>query len=149
MKIHPVVQHLNNIVTVTLQPSFVGDVTDASDRQRIAAYGDPIVNMSGTFTDSVSMQTFTFSVAGSTYNVGITTALSSSPVRFMSALPVALPGQPAVVQGTLDCITGSTVTPVNAATAWAAEMDTRILAAMTSLRAITPAQLTQLPDATA
>ena len=50
MKIHPTVQHLNGIVTVALQASFVGDSTDATDKQRIAAYSDPLVNLGGLFT---------------------------------------------------------------------------------------------------
>ncbi len=144
MKIHPVVQHLNSIVSVTLQASFVGDPTDATDKQRIAAYGDPQVNLAGTFIDPVG-GTFTFSFPVSEYYKGVTTGMASNPVRFMTQLPIGIPGQPAPTQGPLDCITSD---PVLAATAWAAVMDTRISDALATLRAYTPAQLTTLPDAT-
>ena len=144
MKIHPVVQHLNSVVTVTLQASFVGDSTDVTDKTRISAYGDPKVNLAGTFVDPIG-GTFTFVFPVSDYNRGITTELSSNPVRFMKQLPVASPGQTPYVQGPLDCVTSD---PVLAATAWASVMDTRITAALATLRALTPAQLSTLPDAT-
>lgn len=144
MKIHPVIQHLNSIVSVTLQASFVGDPNDATDKQRISAYGDPKVNMAGTFIDPIGgIFTFTFPVVE--YYRGITTELASYPVRFMTQIPTALPGQTAPVQGPLDCITSD---PVLAATAWASIMDSRITASLATLRAKTPVQLTTLPDAT-
>jgi hypothetical protein len=147
MRLHPVVQHLNSVVTVTLQASFVGGSSaslDATDKSRIAAYGDPKVNLAGTFIDPVG-GVFTFAFPVSDYNKGITTELSSSPVNFMTQLPVSVVGQPPVVQGPLDCVTSD---PVAAATAWVAVMDTRITDSLAVLRAKTPAQLTTLPDAT-
>lgn len=144
MKIHPIIQHLNSVVTVTLQSSFVGDVTDVTDKSRISSYGDPKVNLAGTFTDPVG-GAFTFAFPVVDYSKGVTTELYNYPVRFMTQLPIAALGQPATTQGPLDCITSD---PVAAATAWVAVMDTRILAVMTTLRGKTPAQLTTLPDAT-
>lgn len=144
MKIHPVVQHLNSVVTVTLQASFVGDSTDATDKTRIAAYGDPQVNMAGTFVDPVG-GTFTFSFPVSDYIKGVTTELASNAVRFMTQLPATVVGQAPAVQGALDCVTSD---PILAATAWVSVMDTRIAAALATLRAKTPPQLTTLPDAT-
>lgn len=144
MKIHPVIQHLNSVVTVTLQASFVGDTNDITDKTRIAAYGDPKVNMAGTFVDPVG-GIFTFSFPVSDYVKGVTTELASNSVRFMTQLPATMVGQSPAVQGTLDCVTSD---PITAATAWVTVMDTRIVAAMAALRAKTPPQLTTLPDAT-
>lgn len=64
MKIHPVVQHLNGAVTVALQASFVGDNTDTTDKQRIGAYGDPLVNLVGTFSDTAKAAIGTITVSG-------------------------------------------------------------------------------------
>lgn len=64
MLIHPVVQHLNGAVTVTLQASFVGDGTDATDKQRIGAYGDPLVNLVGTIVDTAHPAIGTITLAG-------------------------------------------------------------------------------------
>lgn len=143
MLIHPVVQQLNSIVNVTLQASFPGDPTDPTDKQRIAAYGDPKVNMGGLFTDPSS--SFTFSMLASEYWKGITTELASCPAKFMTQLPVAVTGQPAPKQGPLDCITSD---PVQAATVWASQMQLICSSAMQTLRLKTPPQLTSLPDAT-
>lgn len=144
MKIHPVVQHLNSVVTVTLQASFVGDANDITDKTRIAAYGDPQVNMAGTFVDPVG-GVFTFAFPVSDYVKGITTELSSNSVKFMTQLPATVVGQSPSVQGALDCVTSD---PIAAATAWVAVMNTRITASLVALRAKTPPQLTTLPDAT-
>ena len=145
MKIHPIVEHLNSIVTVTLQTSYVGDGTDTTDKQRITSYGDPRINLAGTFQEPLGgPTTFTFPVAD--YYKGLTTEMANYPVRFMTQLPVALPGQPATVQGPLDCIVSD---PVKAAEVWVTVMEsTRIPNALTTLRAKTPAALTTLPDAT-
>jgi hypothetical protein len=144
MRLHPVIQHLNSVVTVTLQASFVGDSTDITDKTRIAAYGDPQVNMAGTFADPVG-GTFTFAFPVSDYIKGVTSELSSNSVRFMTQLPATVVGQAPAVQGALECVTSD---PILAATAWVSVMDTRISAAMATLRAKTPSQLTTLPDAT-
>jgi hypothetical protein len=144
MKIHPVIQHLNSVVTVTLQASFVGDANDSTDKQRITSYGDPKVNMAGDFIDPVG-GVFTFSFPVSEYYKGVTTELSNYSVRFMTQLPAGVPGQVAPTQGPLDCITSD---PILAATTWSTVMGTRIGATLTTLRAKTPATLTTLPDAT-
>jgi hypothetical protein len=143
MKILAAVQQLNGIVTVTMEAQFIGDSTDATDQQRIAAYGDPQVNLSGMFTDPTNTA-FTFSFPATQLFVGITTQMSSFPARFMTALPPGtLPWNPNPVQGQLDCLTTN---PVRAATVWAAAMDTAIATALTTLRALTPAALTSLPS---
>ena len=159
MKIHPVVMQQNGVVSVSIQAQFIGETTDASDKQRIQAYGDPQVNLGGLFTDP-SNTTFSFTFPASELYVGITTQMQGFTARFMEALPQARttippvngsffpgewegsPGQPPS-QGPLDCITTS---PIEAATVWAAAIQTRVLAAMTTLRAQTPAALTSLPD---
>lgn len=144
MKLHPIVQHLNGIVMVTLQAQFVGDATDATDKQRISAYGDPKVNMAGTFVDPLD-GTFTFQLGAPEVYKGITTELLSNNVKFMTQLPIGIPGQPTPSLGALDCITSD---PTRAAGVYNTVMATRITASMTTLRAKTPTQLTTLPDAT-
>jgi len=139
MQIHPIVQHLNSVVSVTLQAMYVGDVNDETDKARIAAYGDPKVNLAGTFVDPVGGE-FTFTFPISEYSKGITTELAATPVRFMTQLPVGVG-----TQLPTDCITSD---PVAAATAWVTVMESRIGIKMDLLRAKTPIQLTLLPDAT-
>jgi hypothetical protein len=144
MQIHPVVQHLNGQVMVTLQPSFVGDADDVTDKARILAYGDPKVNLGGTFVDPLD-NTFTFALGTPELYKGITTEISNFTAKFMTQLPVGTPGQPAPQQGVLDCITSD---PVHAATSYSTVMSTRILDSLTILRAKTPPQLSSLPDST-
>jgi hypothetical protein len=115
MKLNPIVTQANGIISVTLQATFVGDPTDASDKAKIAAFGDPQVNIAGNFADP-SNPSFTFQFPTTELYVGITTQLSSYTARFMEALPSAYnPNQPAPIQGPLDCITTS---PEEAAQAW-------------------------------
>jgi hypothetical protein len=145
MKIHPVVVQQNGIVSVTMQATFIGDVTDITDKQRIQAYGDPLVNLGGLFTDPANTS-FSFTFPASQLFAGLTTQMSSFTARFMVNLPVATqPGWPPPAQGPLDCVT---IEPVEAATVWASAIETQALAAMTILRALTPAQLISLPDST-
>lgn len=132
---------------VTLQTSFVGGVNgvnDDSDKARIAAYGDPRVNMGGTFTDPTD-NTFTFQMGSQENLHGITTEMMNFPARFMVQLPITPAGSASSVLGPLDCITSN---PVKAATAWNAVMANRIGQAITTLRAKTPPQLSILPDST-
>ena len=143
MLIHPVVQQLNSIVSIVLQPSFNGDANDATDKQRIAAYGDPKVNMGGVFVDPLD-STFTFNIMATEYWKGISTELPLNTVKFMTQLPSSVIGQPPASQGPLDCLTSD---PVRAATVWTSVMQTRCGAALTTLRAKTPPQLSTLPDA--
>jgi len=165
MKVHPQVTQQNGIVNVSILAEFVGDATDATDRQRIQAYGDPKVNLGGTYTDP-SNTGFTFTFPAQEFYVGITTQMSAVTARFMQNLPAVpqpvpgqYPSQFSVCQypgwaaqppqppqpGPLDCLTTN---PVEAATVWAAAIQTAVQAAMTALRAQTPAQLTTLPDET-
>lgn len=164
MKVHPQVVHNSGIVTVTMQATFIGDPTDAGDQQRITAYGDPKINLGGLFTDP-SDSTFAFTFPASELYVGVTTQLQNFPARFFTSLPLipqtgsnwnpfaptatgnpfATRSHPGLQQGDLDSVVTD---PVRAATIWAAAIDTRVQAAMVTLRAKTPAQLTSLPDTT-
>jgi hypothetical protein len=116
MQVKAIVSQSNGIISVTLQALFVGDQTDASDKQKIAAFGDPQVQIAGNFVDP-NNPSFTFAFPLTELYVGITTQLSSYTARFMEALPGPQnPNQPAPVQGPLDCVT---INPSEAATAWA------------------------------
>src|SRR5271157_4451830 len=116
MKINAIVSQSNGIISVTLQALFVGDMTDASDKAKIAAFGDPEVNIAGNFTDP-NNPAFTFQFPTTQKYVGVTTQLSSQTARFMLALPQQInPNQPTPIQGPLDCVT---VNPSEAAVAWA------------------------------
>src|SRR5271169_42576 len=120
MRIHAVVTQANGVISVTLQAQFVGDATDITDKQKIAAFGDPLVNIAGSFTDpnSVTSPPFTFLFPQTEQYVGVTTQMSSYTARFMEVLPQApsQPGFPPPTQGPLDCITPN---PSEAAQAWA------------------------------
>jgi hypothetical protein len=116
MKLNAIVSQSNGIISVTIQALFVGDPTDQMDKQKIAAFGDPVVNIAGNFADPMN-PSFTFQFPLTELWVGVTTQLSSQTARFMEALPSQLnPNQPAPIQGPLDCITTN---PSEAATAWA------------------------------
>jgi hypothetical protein len=116
MQVKAIVQQSNGIISVTLQALFVGDPTDATDKQKIAAFGDPQVNIAGSFVDP-SNPSFTFQFPLTELFVGVTTQMSSYTARFMEALPGPQnPNQPAPVQGPLDCVTNN---PSEAAVAWA------------------------------
>jgi hypothetical protein len=131
MQIHPQVSQANGIISVKLIASFVGDATDAEDTANIAAFGDPQVNLAGTFADPNNLA-FTFLFPATDIYVGITTQMAGRVARFMLALPRAgNPNQPAPIQGELDCITTN---PSEAAEAWYTVMCTRIQQQMNILR---------------
>jgi hypothetical protein len=160
MKVTPVLSQANGIIQVIMAASFVGDSTDATDQARIAAFGDPLVDLAGTFTDPNNTQ-FSFTFPASQLFVGITTQMQNFAARFMVQLPVAPPigtpfnpfastaswnpsapdagfrdhRLPHLRQGNLDCVTSN---PAEAATVWIAQIDARIIASMTVLRALTP-----------
>jgi hypothetical protein len=143
MKIHPSINHISGVVTVTLQAQFIGDTTDAADSVKIKAYGDPKVNLGGDFTDGAD-PTFTFSLGSSAVFVGITQEMHNNAVQFMVALPKAEPGKPIPAQGPLQVVTPD---PVRAASVWKDGVIARIQASMITLRAY-PSPLTTLPDVT-
>ncbi len=121
---------------MTIQPSFVGDSTDATDKALIAAFGDPQVNIAGNFTDP-SSSGFSFQFPITENYVGVTTQLSSQPATFTLALPTVVnPNQysQAPIQGQMTCITTN---PSEAATAWQTIIVSRISAALAALRAKT------------
>ena len=131
MKVSPIVSQANGVISVTIQCTFVGDATDANDKALIAAFGDPEINIAGSFTDP-NNPAFTFMFPLTQDYVGITTQLSSKVARFMLALPSPYnPNMPAPVQGPLDCVTPN---PSEAAQAWFNIMVSNIRAAMMSLR---------------
>lgn len=131
MKVTPTVTQANGIITVKLTATFVGDPTDDSDKALIAAFGDPQVNLAGTFQDP-NNPAFRFLFPTTDQIVGITTQMLSFPVRFMLALPGPQnPNQPAPIQGPLDCVTQN---PSEAATAWYNVMVQRITQSMNILR---------------
>lgn len=144
MKIHPQVTHANGIVTVLITPQFIGDPTDQDDRDRITAYGDPLINMGGSFSDGAPTP-FTFATAAPEVWAKLTTEMQGKAVRFMTQLPLAVAGQPAPVAGPLDIITSD---PVKAATTYVTALQARIATAMGALRLKTPAKLATLPDTT-
>jgi len=133
MQLHTVVTQANGIISLTIQPSFVGDMTDAQDKALIAAFGDPTVNIAGTFTDPTNTN-FTFQFPTTEQYVGVTTQLSTQTVGFMLALPSGPPNQPAPSQGELQCITPN---PSEAAVAWQSVVVARISQAMQALRSKT------------
>ena len=141
MKLNPVVTQANGVISISLQALFVGDATDASDKAKIAALGDPQVSLvgTGTFTDPGDTA-FTFTFPTTEYYVGVTTQMSGSQIRFMTALPSGAdahwtggsnPNQLAPTQGPLDCITTD---PSRATTLWYTAMGNAVSAAMTALR---------------
>jgi hypothetical protein len=131
MKITPTVTQANGIIKVKLNATFVGDPTDQNDTALIAAFGDPQVNLAGTFQDPLN-PAFTFLFPTSELLVGITTQMGTRPARFMLALPGPQnPNQPAPIQGELDCVT---INPSEAAEAWYSVMITRIEQSMAILR---------------
>jgi hypothetical protein len=142
MKIHTVVTQASGAIIVTIQPSFVGDMTDANDKALIAAFGDPQVNIAGTFVDPNNTD-FTFQFPTTENYVGVTTQLSSQQAIFMLALPSGPPNMPAPIQSAMACITPN---PSEAATAWQSVVVTRISAALSALRSKT--LVPTIPDVT-
>jgi hypothetical protein len=134
MLVHSIVGQNQGMITVTIQASFNGQPSpqqDATDTQKIGAFGDPQINIAGSFTDPSNNQ-FTFQFPQTEQWVGVTTELSSCQARFYIALPATTaPGQQIPVQGPLDCITPN---PSEAATAWVAVITSRIQQAMMALR---------------
>jgi hypothetical protein len=131
VKVQAVVTQANGIISVAIQCLFVGDMTDAQDKALIAAFGDPEINIAGSFTDP-NNPAFTFLFPTTQLYVGITTQLSSQGARFMLALPQGQnPNQPAPIQGSMDCVTTN---PSEAAVAWFNVMVQQIRQVMLALR---------------
>lgn len=144
MKIHPEITHLQGIVSVTLKAQFVGDATDDDDRRRIAAYGDPLVNLGGQFT-GLGDPAPIYATTSAEVWVGLTQGMPKRTIRFMTQLPEAAPGQLPATLGPLDVLTSD---PVGGATVYVTAIQARVASAMATLRAKTPIQLTSLPDTT-
>jgi hypothetical protein len=120
MKIHPVVQHLNGTVTVALQASFVGDITDTTDRMRIAAYGDPLVNLGGLFISPALPAIGTLTLTGipnpnETFTIStqlFTWIASGIPTTGQVLLGTDAPTSAANI---ITAITAASLTPISAA----------------------------------
>ncbi len=131
MKVTPTVTQANGIIQIKLQATFVGDPTDSNDKALIAAFGDPQVNLAGTFQDP-NNPAFTFLFPTTDLIVGITTQMQNNPARFMMALPGPQnPNQPAPIQGAMDCVTQN---PSEACEAYYNVMIQRITQSMNILR---------------
>lgn len=145
MQLVPQVTHLDGIVTVAVACNFAGNPLDSDDRARIQAYGDPLVNLAGTFTDPLDPNFF-FQTAATEHYVKLTTEMSGFPGRFMVQPPKARPGErSSFISGPLDVITSD---PVRAATIWAAAVQERCNTVIVNLRQKTPVKLTSLPTRT-
>jgi hypothetical protein len=156
MRITNNVTQSNGVILVTVTASFVGDSTDPTDKQKIAAFGDPLVNFAGKTLVDPNNPSFTFGFQTNELNVGITTQMQNYTARFLTGLPpAALPGgghaQPPTwfehnrhrehcesgvpVLGPTDCVVATEAAQNEAATAWVATMIQRIQASMAILRA--------------
>lgn len=145
----------NGVILVTMTATFVGDPTDPSDKQKIMAFGDPIVNLSGRVLTDPNNPSFTFGFTSDSLNVGLTTQMQNYTARFLTGLPPRPSpptGQPQVpnwfehnrdrdcrehgipVLGPLDCVVATEAAQNEAAQAWIAIMVQRIQAAMAILR---------------
>jgi hypothetical protein len=145
MQLVPIVTHLDGIVTVAMDLRFVGNTLDSDDQARVQAYGDPLVNLAGTFTDPAD-PTFFFSTAANELWVKMTQEMRGFPGRFMVVMPNPRPGERATfAPGPLDVIT---IDPVRAAGLWATAIQDRCNTAISALRLKTPVKLTSLPTRT-
>jgi hypothetical protein len=145
----------NGVILVTITASFVGDPSDPSDKQKIAAFGDPIVNLTGRTLVDPNNPSFTFGFQSDQLNVGLTTQMQNYTARFLNGLPpVPSPptGQPQTpnwfehnhrreqhehgipLLGPMDCVVANEAQQSEAAQAWINIMVTRIQAAMAILR---------------
>ena len=145
MQLVPQVTHLDGIVTVAIACDFIGSPLDSDDQARIQAYGDPLLNLGGNFTDPGDPNFF-FQTASLEHYVKLTTEMRGFPARFMVNPPKARPGERSTfVAGPLDVITSD---PVRAATLWAMAIQERCNTVILSLRQKTPVRLTSLPPRT-
>lgn len=145
MQLVPQVTHLEGIVTVAMDLRFVGNALDSDDQARIQAYGDPLVNLAGTFTDPTDPNFF-FTTAAGEHWVKLTQEMRGFPGRFMVIVPKPRPGERATFStGPLDVITSD---PVRAAGIWATIIQDRCNTVISALRLKTPVKLTSLPTRT-
>src|SRR5271157_1684326 len=155
MRVSNTITPSNGVILVTMSATFVGDPTDPSDKQKIAAFGDPLVNLAGRVLVDPNNPSFTFGFQADTLNVGLTTQMQNYIARFLTGLPptpAPPPGQPVTPNwfetnrhherreagiatlGPLDCIVANEAAQNEAAVAWINIMVSRIQAAMAILR---------------
>jgi hypothetical protein len=158
MLIHPALNHVGGVVTVSLQAQFVGDPTDNLDLARIQAYGDPTIDLGGTFIDPTdSTFKFVLSHSGCSFPVKLTTEMHQFTIQFMRNAPEVAPAcnrlpwiDPQLdpfhkpVQGPLQVFTPD---PARAAAVWREVIVTRISNTMSTFRAL-PDPAFGLPDVT-
>lgn len=153
MKISNSVTQSNGVIQVVLSATFVGDPTDPSDKQKIAAFGDPLVNLGGKVLTDPNNPSFIFGFQADILNVGLTTQMQNYMARFLTGLPpvpAPPPGQPTPPSwfehhrdrerdhipqlGPLDCVVANEAAQNEAAAAWVTIMVQRIQAAVAILR---------------
>jgi len=143
----------NGVISVVLTASFVGDSTDPTDKQKIAAFGDPKINLAGRLLADPNNPSFTFGFQSDTVPAGLTTEMQNYRARFLTGLPPRVPpppGQPVnpswmevhreerqgvPVLGPLNCVVANDAAQNEAAVAWVAIVVSRIVAGMAILRA--------------
>lgn len=153
MRVTNTVTQSNGVILVQIAATFVGDPTDPSDKQKIAAFGDPIINYTGRVLVDPNNPSFTFGFTSQELNVGLTTQMQNYTARFLTQLP-PVPAPPVGINpswfeserqreqhqhgvprlGVTDCIVATEAAQNEAATAWVAIMVQRIQAAMSILR---------------
>jgi hypothetical protein len=158
MRVSNTITPSNGVILVTMSATFVGDPTDPSDKQKIAAFGDPIINMSGRVLVDPNNPSFTFGFQSDQLNVGLTTTMQNYTAQFLTGLPpvpAPPPGQPVVpnwfdthrhrdyreagvpLLGPLSSVVANEASQNEAAQAWIGIMVSRIQAAMAILRSQT------------
>jgi hypothetical protein len=155
MRVANNVTQSNGVILAVITATFVGDPTDPSDKQKIAAFGDPLVNLAGKQLVDPNNPSFVFGFQSNELNVGLTTQMQNFTARFLTNLPpvpAPPPGQPVPptwfehnrhrehneqgvpILGPLDCIVADEAAQNEAVTAWIATMVARIQATMAILR---------------
>jgi hypothetical protein len=132
---------------------------DAIDQAYILAYGDPKVNLGGSFTDNSTIPAFTFKFSTPQEMVGITTQMQQVTARFYTVIPpvplhefpendwhihhpLSSPEENPPAVRPMDCITND---PERAAGVWVVAIQAQCSAKMTQLRE-QPSPLVTLPD---
>src|SRR5208337_1428567 len=152
MLVKNIVTPSNGVILVQLQALFVGDPTDASDKQKIAAFGDPLVNLAGRTLVDPNNPSFNFGFQTDQLNVGITTQMLNYTARFLTGLPPTPPPPQGCAPNPawfpcdhpeergksllqpLDCVVATEAAQNEAAQAWVNIMVSRIQASMSILR---------------
>ena len=127
MKLHPVLDINDGVISVRLFPQFVGDLTDSTDRMLLSTYGDPLVNMGGTIVEDLGA-----GATGVTFKmpdvwVSLTTQMNEKIVTFSTSASSSL-------NGPLNVVVTSPTTPVKAAMVYTTVLQNRCKDAILLLR---------------